>query len=250
MSLDLVRLRIFAVFFCLVIFYNISFAQHLTVVYTPSMQKTIVEINANFLKENPNIKITAIPIIAGAAFEQIKNGYPADVFISADTMYPIKLIELNLAYRDSYYVYAQGLLVLYSKFNLSKNCLENINNASYIAIINPQLGPYGKATLEALKNANVLHIAKPKFVQAKDALQVLQFAQSKNAQVAFVPYSLVINQTGHYCFVDKSLYAPIKQAMVILRNTQNYDYANKYVNFYKTNLAKQILKKYGFGVSQ
>ncbi len=246
----MVRLRVLVVFFWIAILYNVSLAQHLTVVYTPSMQKPINEINAYILKENPNLKITAIPMIAGAALEQIKNGYPADVFISADTMYPTKLIELNLAYKDSYYIYAQGLLVLYSKFDLNKSCLENINNASYIAIINPQLGPYGKATIEALQNANKLHIAQPKFVQAKDAFQALQFAQTGNAQVAFLPYSIVINQQGHYCFVDKSLYSPIRQAMVILRNTQNYDYARKYVNFYKTNLAKQIMKKYGFKVQQ
>ncbi|WP_272978803.1 molybdate ABC transporter substrate-binding protein [Desulfurella multipotens] len=232
-------------FFC-----NVSFASKLVIVYTPSMQGPIKTINSLFEKQNGNIEITAIPIIAGAAFEQIKNGYPADIFISADTMYPKKLIEEGFALENSYFVYAKGVLALYS--NLEKlnkqSCLENVSKfQGYIGIINPELGPYGKATMQALENSHLLYETQKRFAQGKDALQVLQFAQTKSVSMAFLPLSLVINEkSGNYCIVDKKLYLPINQAMVILKSSKNKNDAFKYLEFMKSNKVKEILKTYGF----
>ncbi|MGC8502372.1 molybdate ABC transporter substrate-binding protein [Desulfurella sp.] len=227
-----------------------SFASKLVIVYTPSMQGPIKTINSLFEKQNGNIEITAIPIIAGAAFEQIKNGYPADIFISADTMYPKKLIEEGFALENSYFVYAKGVLALYS--NLEKlnkqSCLENVSKfQGYIGIINPELGPYGKATMQALEILHLLYETQKRFAQGKDALQVLQFAQTKSVSMAFLPLSLVINEkSGNYCIVDKKLYLPINQAMVILKSSKNKNEAMKYLEFMKSNKVKEILKTYGF----
>ncbi|WP_428157004.1 molybdate ABC transporter substrate-binding protein [Desulfurella sp.] len=220
------------------------------IVYTPSMQGPIKTINSLFEKQNGNIEITAIPIIAGAAFEQIKNGYPADIFISADTMYPKKLIEEGFALENSYFVYAKGVLALYS--NLEKlnkqSCLENVSKfQGYIGIINPELGPYGKAAMQALEISHLLYETQKRFAQGKDALQVLQFAQTKSVSMAFLPLSLVINEkSGNYCIVDKKLYLPINQAMVILKSSKNKNEAMKYLEFMKSNKVKEILKTYGF----
>ncbi|MGC8790097.1 MAG: molybdate ABC transporter substrate-binding protein [Desulfurella sp.] len=238
------------VIFAFLFFCNVSFASKLVIVYTPSMQGPIKTINSLFEKQNGNIEITAIPIIAGAAFEQIKNGYPADIFISADTMYPKKLIEEGFALENSYFVYAKGVLALYS--NLEKlnkqSCLENVSKfQGYIGIINPKLGPYGKAAMQALENSHLLYETQKRFAQGKDALQVLQFAQTKSVSMAFLPLSLVINEkSGNYCIVDKKLYLPINQAMVILKSSKNKNDAFKYLEFMKSNKVKEILKTYGF----
>ncbi|MGC8705678.1 MAG: molybdate ABC transporter substrate-binding protein [Desulfurella sp.] len=238
------------VIFAFLFFCNVSFASKLVIVYTPSMQGPIKTINSLFEKQNGNIEITAIPIIAGAAFEQIKNGYPADIFISADTMYPKKLIEEGFALENSYFVYAKGVLALYS--NLEKlnkqSCLENVSKfQGYIGIINPELGPYGKAAMQALENSHLLYETQKRFAQGKDALQVLQFAQTKSVSMAFLPLSLVINEkSGNYCIVDKKLYLPINQAMVILKSSKNKNEAFKYLEFMKSNKVKEILKTYGF----
>ncbi|AHF98182.1 hypothetical protein DESACE_08375 [Desulfurella acetivorans A63] len=238
------------VIFAFLFFCNVSFASKLVIVYTPSMQGPIKTINSLFEKQNGNIEITAIPIIAGVAFEQIKNGYPADIFISADTMYPKKLIEEGFALENSYFVYAKGVLALYS--NLEKlnkqSCLENVSKfQGYIGIINPKLGPYGKAAMQALENSHLLYETQKRFAQGKDALQVLQFAQTKSVSMSFLPLSLVINEkSGNYCIVDKKLYLPINQAMVILKSSKNKNDAFKYLEFMKSNKVKEILKTYGF----
>ncbi|SDC12861.1 molybdate transport system substrate-binding protein [Desulfurella multipotens] len=238
------------VIFAFLFFCNVSFASKLVIVYTPSMQGPIKTINSLFEKQNGNIEITAIPIIAGAAFEQIKNGYPADIFISADTMYPKKLIEEGFALENSYFVYAKGVLALYSNLEIlnKQSCLENVSKfQGYIGIINPKLGPYGKATMQALENSHLLYETQKRFAQGKDALQVLQFAQTKSVSMAFLPLSLVINEkSGNYCIVDKKLYLPINQAMVILKSSKNKNDAFKYLEFMKSNKVKEILKTYGF----
>lgn len=238
--------------FLVLISYNTSFCSELTIIYTPSMKEPIEKINKLFKDQHKDIKITAIPIIAGAAFEQIKNGYPADIFISADTQYPKELINQGFALGDSYLVYAKGVLVLFSNvLKLDKgNCIGNVEKTKgYIAVINPVLGPYGKATIQALKSAGLFNTAQKSFVQGKDALQVLQYAETKNASLAFLPLSLVIGLKGgdyNYCIVDKNLYLPIQQAMVILKSSKNKSDAYQYLELMKSEKAKKILKEYGF----
>lgn len=245
----MLRRSLFVIFLVLIV-YNVSFGSKLTIIYTPSMQEPIEKINELFKNQDKNIEITSIPIIAGAAFEQIKKGYPADIFISADTMYPKKLVEQGFALENSYFIYAKGVLVLYSNvLELDKaNCIGNVEKTKgYIGIINPVLGPYGKAAVQALENARLLESVQKRFVQGKDALQVLQYAKTNNASLVFLPLSLVIgSDEKNYCIVDKKLYSPIQQAMVILNSSKNKSAAYKYLELMKSKKVKEILKAYGF----
>jgi molybdate transport system substrate-binding protein len=242
--------RSLLVIFVVLIAYSVSFGSKLTIIYTPSMKEPIEKINELFKNQYSEIEIISLPTIAGAAFEQIKNGYPADIFISADTMYPKRLIKQGLALENSYFVYAKGVLVLYSNvYKLDKtNCIGNVEKTKgYIGIINPTLGPYGKATVQALENAHLLDLAQKRFVQGKDALQVLQYAKTNNAPLVFLPLSLVIgSKEKSYCMVDKKLYLPIQQAMVILNSSKNKSAAYKYLELMKSKKVKKILKAYGF----
>jgi molybdate transport system substrate-binding protein len=242
--------RSFLVVFVVLIAYSVSFGSKLIVIYTPSMKKPIEKINELFKNQYKDIEITSIPTIARAAFEQIKNGYPADIFISADTLYPKKLIEQGFALENSYFVYAKDVLVLYS--NISKldktNCIGNVEKArGYIGIINPVLGPYGKATVQALENAHSLDLVQKRFVQGKDALQVLWYAKTNNASLVFLPLSLVIgSKEENYCIVGKELYLPIQQAMVILNSSKNKSEAYKYLELMKSKKVEKILEAYDF----
>src|SRR5438093_5778625 len=50
---------------------------------------------------------------SGNFFAQISNGAPFDVFLSADTGYPQRLIDAGAADRDSFFVYGTGTIVLW-----------------------------------------------------------------------------------------------------------------------------------------
>ncbi len=235
----------------LILFAQISYAAELKVVVAPNLDQVIKPINAEFEKLNKGVKVTVIPLVSGAAYQQITNGYPVDIFMSADEKYPKTLVEKGFALENSYYVYVIGKLVLWTNSNVkfSDNCIKSCieDNIKHISIANPNLAPYGRASIEALKSANIYDKVEKKIVFANDVSQAQQLAQTQNAQIAFLPLSLVIKSSGHYCFIDSSLYQPIKQAMVIVKSSKEQKLALKYLNFIKSNQVKNIFKEFGYG---
>ncbi len=232
----------------LLVFAQITYAGELKVVIAPNLDKVIKPINAEFEKLNKGAKVVVIPLVSGAAYQQITNGYPVDIFMSADEKYPKELMQKGFALRDSFYTYAIGKLVLWTNTDMKfeNNCIESCLNADRIAIANPKLAPYGKAAIEALKSAGIYVKVDKKIVFANDVSQAQQFAQTHNAQVAFLPLALVIKSNGHYCFIDSHLYKPIKQAMIIVKTTKEEQLAKKYLDFIKSNQAKMIFKEFGY----
>lgn len=234
-----------------VFFVQVSFAGELKVVIAPNLEKVIKPINAAFEKQNKSSKVVVIPLVSGAAYQQITNGYPVDIFMSADVKYPQELVKKGFALSDSYYVYAIGKLVIWtnSDIKLSDNCIDSSldKNVLHIAIANPKLAPYGKASIEALNAAGIFDKVKDKIVFANDVAQAQQFAQTRNAQLAFIPLALVIKSSnGHYCEVNQNLYKPINQAMVILKSSKNQALAQKYLDFIKSNQVKKIFEEFGY----
>ncbi|MGE4547284.1 MAG: molybdate ABC transporter substrate-binding protein [Desulfurella sp.] len=234
-----------------VFFVQLSFAGELKVVIAPNLDKVIKPINAEFEKQNKSAKVVVIPLVSGAAYQQITNGYPVDVFMSADAKYPQELVKKGFALSSDYYVYAIGKLVIWTNSNikLNDNCIESSlsKDVLHIAIANPKLAPYGRASIEALKAANIYDKVEKKIVFANDVSQAQQFAQTHNAQLAFIPLSLVIkSNSGHYCEIDQNLYKPIAQAMVILKSSKNQELAKKYLDFIKSSQVKAIFKEFGY----
>ncbi|PMP68887.1 MAG: molybdate ABC transporter substrate-binding protein [Desulfurella multipotens] len=232
-----------------IFFVHMSYANELKVVIAPNLDKVIKPINAEFEKLNNGVKVVTIPLVSGAAYQQITNGYPVDVFMSADAKYPQELVKKGFG--DDYYIYAIGKLVIWTNSNvkLDKDCINTCldGNVSHIAIANPKLAPYGRASIEALESANIYDKVKHKIVFANDVSQAQQFAQTRSAQIAFIPLALVIkSNVGHYCEVDQNLYKPIKQAMVVMKSSIEKELAKKYVDFIKSNQAKEIFKGFGY----
>ncbi|MDX1351915.1 MAG: molybdate ABC transporter substrate-binding protein, partial [Thiomicrorhabdus sp.] len=91
-----------------------SYAQNATVAVAANFTKTIESVNEAFVKKHPehHIKFSFGP--TGKLFAQIKNGAPFDAFFAADERRAKKTIEVGLGEKESYFVYAQGKIALYS----------------------------------------------------------------------------------------------------------------------------------------
>jgi molybdate transport system substrate-binding protein len=121
-----------------------------------------------------------------------------------------------------------------------------------IAIANPKTAPYGKATLEAFKASGVYKKIKDKLVFAQSASAVVSYAISAS-DIGIVPKSTLFSDKMHnykkgvnWVEVDRTLYAPIHQGVVILeKGKDNQDVLNFY-NFLLSNKAKKIFKEFGY----
>ena len=192
---------------------------------------------------------------SGNFFAQIQNGAPFDVFFSADTEFPSRLVQSGRAEPRSAVIYAVGRLVLWLPPNAKCNpqterwnCLLK-PEVSKIAIANPAHAPYGRAAVQALRSASLYEQVGPKLVFGENISQAAQFAQSGSAQAGLLSYSYVQSptmQNGKQWEIPQNFYPPIEQTAVILKNARDKSAAQDFVQFVTDGRGRGILAKAGF----
>lgn len=189
---------------------------------------------------------------SGSIFAQIKNGAPFDLFMSADTGYPKKLIELGLADKESLTTYGFGHLVLWTpRSDLDvKAGLVLLRNPAIgkVAIANTETAPYGRAARSALEHEGLWVSIQPKLVFGENVSQTLEFVKTGNADAGLVALSLILNlrAAGQYYEVPEGDYPPIEQSMVLTSIGAKNPAARAYLAFLKTPQARAIFERYGF----
>ncbi len=194
---------------------------------------------------------------SGSLTTQIRNGAPFDIFFSADEDYPKQLIEAGFAERDSLYRYAVGHLVLWvpasSALSIGDNGVGILLDPSVrkIAIANPQHAPYGRAAEVVLRHTNLYDKVRNKLVIAENVSQAAQFVESGNAQVGFIALSHAIapqmRDKGRYWEIPKDNYPALNQAAVMLSHSAHKTDAAEFMEYLKSPVAKEVLRRYGFG---
>jgi molybdate transport system substrate-binding protein len=201
---------------------------------------------------------TRVELIFGSSgnlFAQIQNGAPFDLFFSADTEFPDKLMQSGRAEPRSRVVYAIGRLVLWlppgSKCDLQAekwNCLLKPEVAK-IAIANPAHAPYGRAAVHALQSARLYQEIRPKLVFGENIAQAAQFAQSGNAQAGLLSLAQVHSpalQNGKHWEVPRDAYPPIEQAAIMLKSARERSAAQEFVQFLTDGRGRSLLETSGF----
>lgn len=226
----------------------------ITVAVAANMQYTMKALKAKFNKTDK----TDIEVVLGASgklTQQIMQSGPFDIFISADTSFPQKLADNNLA-AEPPKVYAQGLLVLWSaKPNIQPKADLKLlldGNIQHIAIANPKTAPYGAAAEFMLKKYNLYDKVSTKLVTGESITQTSQFIATQAADVGFTAKSIVISNEmknkGKWIELNRNDYPPIKQAAVLLTyGQQNHaTESKKFYDFLFSAQAKAIYKKFGY----
>lgn len=194
---------------------------------------------------------------SGNFFAQIQNGAPFDLFFSADSEFPEKLIESGHAEPRSTVVYAIGSLVLWmpadAKCDLAVeqwNCLVK-PEVSRIAIANPAHAPYGRAAVSALQSARVYAQVRTKLVLGENISQAAQFVQSGNAQAGLLAHSqtrLPALRDGKQWEVPRDSYPRIEQTVVVLKRARDKSLAETFVKFVTAGPGREFLQQAGFQI--
>ena len=226
----------------------------LTIAVAANMQYTMQELIAEYNKTDK----TTINVVIGASgklTQQIQNGAPFDIFISADAAFPQKLAD-NQGTLEPPAVYAQGLLVLWSvKPNIqpAKDLKLLLGtNIKSIAIANPKTAPYGSAAESILKKYDLYNKVSSKLVTGESISQTSQFIATQSADIGFTAKAIVISTEmkgkGEWVELNAQDYPPIEQAAALLKYAKqnNEAAARKFYNFLYTAKAKAIYKKFGY----
>jgi len=198
---------------------------------------------------------------SGNFYAQIRNGAPFDVFLSADLTYVREIEKAGLAEAATSYTYATGHLVLW----VPKNSAIPIETQGIkalldprvrrIAIANPEVAPYGRAAVEAMKKSGVYEAARPKLVLGENAAQSAQFAQSGAADIGVIPLSLALMDSmkaqGKYRDIPADSYPRLEQAAVILKQATKAGHQNAaraFMELLRSEQGRAVLRRYGFEV--
>jgi molybdate transport system substrate-binding protein len=201
---------------------------------------------------------TRVELIFGSSgnfFAQIQNGAPFDLFFSADSEFPNKLMQSGRAEPGSAVVYGVGSLVLWMPPGTKCdpqvekwNCLLK-PEVSRIAIANPAHAPYGRAAVSALQAAHIYDLVRAKFVLGENISQAAQFAHSGNAQAGILAYSQVHSpamRDGGLWEVPRDSYPRIEQTVVLLKAAKAKSAAQDFVFFVTEGAGRASLEKFGF----
>ena len=86
-----------------------------------------------------------------------------------------------------------------------------------------------------------------KIVRGENIAQTFQFISSGNAELGFISYSQILdsnfNLGGSFWLVPQSLYNPIEQQAVLLRDSP---LARDFIEFIKSEKALNLIKKNGY----
>ncbi|MHB8453378.1 MAG: molybdate ABC transporter substrate-binding protein [Acidiferrobacterales bacterium] len=191
----------------------------------------------------------------GKLYAQIHAGAPYDILLSADAATPGRLVEQGLAVAGSRFTYARGRLVLWSR---SPTLVDRDGKVlrgkkfRHLAIANPKTAPYGAAALAALRHLGLWQSVRSRIVRGEDIGQTFQFADSGNAELAFVALAQLkdpdLRSGGSYWLVPQNLYPPINQQAVLLERAKSNSAALAFLSFLQSPAAQSIIRRYGYGV--
>jgi molybdate transport system substrate-binding protein len=233
-------------------------ARRTVTVAAAANQKTAAEeLKRGFEAEQPGVEVALTLGASGAFFSQFQNGAPFDLFLSADREYPQKAVAAGLARAEDEQVYAFGKLVAWlppgSTLDLERRGLAALADPAVkrIAIANPAVAPFGRATEAAFKAAGVLDAVREKLVLGTSVAQAAQFATTGAADVAFLPRSLTFGQelsAGRVVPVPEALHPRIEQSGIVLAAAREPALARAFLAFVTGEKGRAILAKYGYGL--
>jgi molybdate transport system substrate-binding protein len=171
--------------------------------------------------------------------------------MSADMKYPSYLYKNSIA-KNKPKVYAQGAVSLLStkQRDFSKGIEILLDkDIKRVAIANPKTAPYGKASKEALKAKNIYSKISDKFIYAESISQSISYTL-KATDIGLVAKSSLYSpklkrykKDINYIDIPTSLYTPINQGIVILKDN---NITREFYEFVLSNKTKEILSKYGY----
>jgi molybdate transport system substrate-binding protein len=186
---------------------------------------------------------------SGQLAQQVLQGAPVDVFLSADEVWVDRLEAAQRIVPGSRAVYAYGVLVLLAgRVTGPPPSLSALAAAGFerIAIANPEHAPYGRAAREALQHAGVFAAAEGRLVLAENVRQTVQFAETRAVDVAISALSLMDSTRHRWTVVPPGSHSPLAQTAAVVADRPQQEAARAFVEFILGPAGREILARYRF----
>jgi len=177
--------------------------------------------------------------------QQIDNGAPYDVFLSANVEFVNRLVSKRKIEPNSFKTYAVGRVGILWRDGKS-HPIKDLTQpwVRFVALPNPKLAPYGVAAQEALEHAGLWEFVRKKVVYGENVRQALELFESGNADVVLTSASLL--QGKNPALIPANWHNPIVQQAGVVASTSHPQQAKEFLDFLTSPAGQAVFAKFGF----
>ncbi len=227
-------------------------AQTLTVSAAASLGEAIKDIASAFKATRPGVDVRINLGASGVLLQQISQGAPADVLLSADEATVDRGLSQKLLDPATRRDFATNALVLVAPLD-GPATLRGLADLSApgvrrIALGKPATVPAGRYAQEVLEAARLWQPLAPKYIYADSVRQVLDYVARGEVDAGLV------YRTDAALLADRlrvvaplATATPIRYPAVVVSDSRQPALARDFVTFLASEPARQVLQRHGFG---
>jgi molybdate transport system substrate-binding protein len=227
----------------------------LTLSAAASLKDVIEEIESLYQQKHPETEIIYNFGSSGSLQQQIEQGAPVDVFISAAPKQMNELEKKGLLLTETRRDLLKNQMVLITntsnnKSNLQVDDFKDLTNKEIttVALGEPESVPAGKYAQEVLNYFKIADKIKLKAVYGKDVRQVLNYIATGNADAGIV-YRTDAQFSENVKIVataPENAYSPVIYPIAVVKSSDHPEAATELIEFFTTPEAQAVFKEYGF----
>lgn len=224
---------------------------NLTVSAAISLKDALEEIKTLYQKSQPNVRVTYNFGSSGSLQQQIEQGAPVDIFISAAPKQMDALQQKQLLLSGTRRNLVSNSLVLITPKNQQVvKKFQDLTNAQVkkVALGDPSSVPAGQYGEQALKFYKILDSIKSRIIYAKDVRQVLTYVETDNVEagIVYATDARTSQQVRVAATASPQSHQPITYPIAVLKSSKNQAAARAFSQYLSSSQAKAVFKKYGF----
>ncbi|MBD0336967.1 MAG: molybdate ABC transporter substrate-binding protein [Cyanobacteria bacterium Co-bin13] len=217
-----------------------------------SLQEVLQDIQPLFEEAHSEVKVTYNFGASGALLQQIEQGAPADVFISAAASQMDALEQGGLLLPESRRDLLGNQLVLVvpqdSTLNLSDFTQLTDDQVRRISVGEFRSVPAGTYAEQVFTNLGILEQVQPKLIFANNVRAVLAAVESGNvdAGIVYTTDALSSEQVTQVATAATDLHDPIVYPAAVIQPSGNPEMAKDFLAFLQSSPAEAVFEQHGF----
>jgi len=225
-------------------------ADDLVVSAAASLTNAFTDIARAYETQHPGTQVNLNFGASDVLLKQIEQGAPADVFASADEAMMDRAASAGRIDAASRHDFAANTLVLITPADGTAPAKlgDLVQNAyKHVAIGNPDSVPAGRYARQALVDAKLWDALQPKFVQAQNVRQALDYVARGEAEAGFVYATDAAAQASKVkVALTVPTATPVRYPVAAIGACKQKPAACDFVQFLATPASQATLAKYGF----
>lgn len=218
-----------------------------------SLKDTMEEIGQIYEEKHDNTTLTFTFDGSGTLQQQIEQGAPVDVFLSAALKQMNALKEKDLLQNDTIIELLENKVVLITpKDGENINDFKDLTEDSIkkIAFGEPSSVPVGQYTEEITNFLGIKEAIQPKVVYAKNVREVLTWVETGNADVGVVyaTDAQISDKIVVRAEAPADSHKPVIYPAAVIKSSEEQEEAKAFLEFLKNDEAKAVFEKHGFSM--